>query len=108
MSINVTAVFLIFIGEKRHFSFHLILMTTKNLTKSFQGKITGKHLPPLAITNKQVTTNADEFVPNSILKKIKTDKEEINDDDDDLLLLDTYPPKSNRHFGSFIRMNCLF
>lgn len=47
-------------------------MTTKNLSKSFKGKINGQRLPPIPITNEQlvpVTTNND--IPNSILKKTK-------------------------------------
>lgn len=47
-------------------------MTTKNLSKSFKGKINGQRLPPIPITNEQlapITTNGD--LPNSILKKSK-------------------------------------
>jgi hypothetical protein len=47
-------------------------MTTKNLSKSFKGKINGQRLPPIPITNEQSTpmaTNGD--LPNSILKKPK-------------------------------------
>jgi hypothetical protein len=44
-------------------------MTTKNVSKSFKGKINGQRLPPIPITNEQSTTNGD--LPNSILKKPK-------------------------------------
>jgi hypothetical protein len=52
-------------------------MTTKNLSKSFKGKINGQRLPPIPITNEQsaATTNVD--IPNSILKKSKPVTDDI-------------------------------
>jgi len=48
-------------------------MTTKNVSKSFKGKINGQRLPPIPITNEQSipTTTTNEDLPNSILKKPK-------------------------------------
>jgi hypothetical protein len=47
-------------------------MTTKNLSKSFKGKINGQRLPPIPITNEQsIATTTNEDLPNSILKKSK-------------------------------------
>jgi len=49
-------------------------MTTKNLSKSFKGKINGQRLPPIPITDEQsipTTTTTNGNLPNSILKKSK-------------------------------------
>jgi hypothetical protein len=48
-------------------------MTTKNLSKSFKGKINGQRLPPIPITDEQSipTTTTNGNLPNSILKKSK-------------------------------------
>jgi hypothetical protein len=60
-------------------------MTTKNLSKSFKGKINGQRLPPIPITNEQtVPTTTNGNVPNPILKKSKPltdDKTKENIDD---------------------------
>jgi len=70
-------------------------MTTKNLSKSFKGKINGQRLPPIPITNEQSipTTTTNEDLPNSILKKpkpltengINNDRRLPLDDDDGMM-----------------------
>ena len=61
-------------------------MTTKNLSKSFKGKINGQRLPPIPIVNEQATaaaaaaaaaaTTTNGILPNSILKKSNPTSEE--------------------------------
>ena len=57
-------------------------MTTKNLSKSFKGKINGQRLPPIPIVNEQATAVAaaaaatNGILPNSILKKSNPTSEE--------------------------------
>ena len=64
-------------------------MTTKNLSKTFKGKINGQRLPPIPITNEQTvtattTTTTNGNVPNSILKKSKPlNEDKIKENIDD-------------------------
>ena len=57
-------------------------MTTKNLSKSFKGKINAQRLPPIPIVNEQATAVAaaaaatNGILPNSILKKSNPTSEE--------------------------------
>lgn len=55
-------------------------MTTKNLSKSFKGKINGQRLPPIPITNEQSTATNNVDIPNSILKKSKPVTDDIPTD----------------------------
>jgi hypothetical protein len=57
-------------------------MTTKNLSKSFKGKINAQRLPPIPITDEQpIPTTTNGNLPNSILKKSKPLTEDRTMDD---------------------------